>query len=276
MECLERGAHLARGLPPVFAALSKRPGDDGLQSGVAERRRIDADDRVHRVAHAAGKRLVARRHLVKHRPEREDVGAGIQHFSARLLGRHVVDRADRGAGTGDGRDRRVVGRGLHDDFGQPEVQHLDLAPARHEDVGRLEVPVHDAVAMRLLQRARNLDPPRDLPGAIDAGPDTLGERLSVEKFQDQIALPVSLADVVNRADVRVVQRRDDAGFPPEAILDSALGVRPIVEQDLDRHHPAEADVFGLVHGPHPALTEGRDDAVRADGRANHGAGGGRF
>ena len=40
------------------------------------------------------------RHLVEHRAKRKQVGAGIQFFAARLLRRHISDRAERSTRAG--------------------------------------------------------------------------------------------------------------------------------------------------------------------------------
>jgi hypothetical protein len=55
------------------------------------------DDR----AGGSAERVVGRGHLVKDDAERKQVAARIEGFAARLLGRHVGDRAERGAGAGE-------------------------------------------------------------------------------------------------------------------------------------------------------------------------------
>ena len=85
----------------------------------------------------------------------------------RLLGRHVVDRADRDA-VGRGERRRVVG--LHQDA-QAEVEHLDLPVLGQEQVGRLDVAVDDSLRVRVGQPegglggvVRDLEGRRSAPG----------------------------------------------------------------------------------------------------------------
>ena len=93
--------------------------------------------------------------LVEHDAERPDVGAVIEVLlAARLLGRHVEGRSEHGAGA---REAAALGDGelVGLDLGDAEVQQLDddvaVLALREEEVGRLDVPVHDARLVRLAQ-----------------------------------------------------------------------------------------------------------------------------
>ena len=84
------------------------------------------EDRAQRVGRrGAAERTTPLQHLEEHAAESEDVRAVIGILSARLLGRHVPDRADR-AGTLAGPVRRssvaIDGRRQ---LGQTEVEDLD-------------------------------------------------------------------------------------------------------------------------------------------------------
>ena len=99
-------------------------------------------DRVH-----AAERTLSGRDLEQHHAEGEDVGALVHLLAARLLGGHVVRRADdqalprRGEGL-ESRGRDVVAR--HGQLGQAEVEHLDPASlVGDHHVARLQVAVHD-------------------------------------------------------------------------------------------------------------------------------------
>src|SRR5262245_8102943 len=73
-------------------------------------------------------------------------------------------------------------------------------------------------------------------------------------------------DVVQVADVRMIQRRDRLRLALEA--GAAVGVRgERLAQDLDRHDPIEARVAGLVDVAHPAAAERRQDLVWTETRA---------
>ena len=108
----------------------------------------------------------ARRHLVEHDAEREQIGARVQLLAARLLRRHVGDRAERRARAGQ--DSSATPRSAaastpptgvrpRRQLRQAEIEHLRVAARRDEDVGRLDVAVDDALRVRGVQRVGNLD-----------------------------------------------------------------------------------------------------------------------
>ena len=86
----------------------------------------------------------------------------------------------------------------------------------------------------------------------------------------RITLRDRIADVVERADVRVVQRGDGAGLALEPLLQVRIG-RDMLGQHLDGDGAVQAGVGGLVDLTHAAGAEGGVDLVGAEG----GAGGQR-
>src|SRR5207248_11390538 len=87
-----------------------------------------------------------------------------------------------------------------------EVEQLDTRPV-DQDVRRLEVPVHDALLMRRVQRIANLG--RILQGLSQRQRTFKGATLDVFHYQ------VVRADVVQRANVRMIQRGYGAGLALE-------------------------------------------------------------
>jgi putative YphP/YqiW family bacilliredoxin len=79
-----------------------------------------------------------------------------------------------------------------------------------------------------------------------------------------------LADVVESADVRVVQRRGDPRLPPEPIERFGVG-RELVGQELQRDLTPKPRVFGAINNAHAAGAEPFEDAIVADDGANHPA-----
>ena len=88
---------------------------------------------------------------------------GSARLPAHLLGRHVTHRPEDDAGLG--RRRSAVGRlgrslgrrlGLRQ-LGETEVEDLDAAVARHEQVLGLQVAVHDPLLVRGGEPVRDLD-----------------------------------------------------------------------------------------------------------------------
>ena len=69
-----------------------------------------------------------------------------------------------------------------------------------------------------------------------------------------------LADVVDRADVGMVERRCAARFTLKAA--QSLGVaRQSVGDELERHGTLQPRIFGFVDHAHPAAAQPGDDAV---------------
>ncbi len=114
--------------------------------------RIDADDLVERPHDAPClKGRASREGLVEHDAERPEVGAGVDvALAARLLGRHVRGRPDGAAGA---RELRVGGEPRDAEIEHPRVERRALA---EEDVGGLEVAVHHAPRVRVLEGLAHL------------------------------------------------------------------------------------------------------------------------
>ena len=89
--------------------------------------------------------------------------------------------------------------------------------------------------------------------------DALFQRYAVQKLHGDECLPVMLINLVNRADVRMIERRSGLGFA----LKTAQGLRVfgyLVRQKLESHEPAEFCVLGLIDDTHAAAAQLLDDA----------------
>ena len=133
----------------------------------------------------------------------------------------------------------------------------DALPVRVvERVGDL-----DAEAQRLVERQRPLREP-------------LGERLAFEQLHDQVVGVALVADVVERADVRVRELRDRLRLALEALADFG-GFREVLGQHLDRDRAVEARVARAIDLAHATRAERRKDLVGAEAGAGcegHGVG----
>ena len=76
----------------------------------------------------------------------------------------------------------------------------------------------DALAMRGVERIADLD----AVGNRLLHRQRSGNRLPVDELHHQVTAAVVLTDVVERADVRMIQRGDRARFPFEALGERAL------------------------------------------------------
>ncbi len=94
-----------------------------------------------------------------------------------------------------------------------------------------------------------------------------GERLALEVRHDEEVRAVGFADVVDAADVRMIERSDRARLALEAQIGIAGNLG---REDLDRDAAIEPRVAGLVDLAHPARAraERADDFVRAKSGAS--------
>src|SRR3989304_915072 len=74
---------------------------------------------------------------------------------------------------------------------------------------------------------------------------TIGQSLPFEVLQHQEVHPILASDVIERADVRMVQARDGTGLALEAVTKSGV-VGQVRRQDLDGHGAIESGVLRLV------------------------------
>ncbi len=91
------------------------------------------------------------------------------------------------------------------DFRQPKIQNLGVSALGHEDVRRLDVAVNDALGVRGVERVGNLDGQRQ--NSVSSGRPAI-RCFSVTPSRNSMAmkaLPILLTDVVDRADVGMIQ-----------------------------------------------------------------------
>ena len=77
------------------------------------------------------------------------------------------------------------------------------------------------------------------------------QRRAVEEFHDDERLAVLLADVVDGADVGMVEGGGGAGFAAEALQGLAVS-GDIFGEEFEGYEAVEARVFGLVDHAHAA------------------------
>ena len=147
---------------------------------------------------------------------------------------------------------------------QPKVEQLRPRLGQH-DVGGLQIPVDDPLPVRLVQRIRHVD--GDLQRLVEwqcPFLQPLGHGLSIEILHDQKVDAVLASDVMEGADVRVVQGGDGASFSFKPLLQVRIR-RHMLWQHLDGDGPVQPGVGGLVDLAHAPRAEGGVDLVGAEG-----------
>ena len=235
--------------------------------GVASKRGGDRV-RVGRPAECAP----SRQHLEEDAPERPEVGALVGRKPARLLGAEIAGRSEDRAGAGEPRlprGERFGGGssrvGLHH-VGDAEVEHLHAAVGGDLDVLGLQVAVGDPLRVGRLERPGDLDSEAQRPlGGERAARQHVAERLALDQLEHREADAVGLFEPEDRRDVRVAERREEPGFPLEAI-GPRRARQPRVD-DLQRHLAPEPLVSRPHDLAHPARRQVRENGVRPQPRA---------
>ncbi|MEI9893750.1 MAG: hypothetical protein WDN28_07575 [Chthoniobacter sp.] len=207
---------------------------------------IDRDPLGGRIEDAL--RHLPAKHLIKHHAEAVDVRAMIHARAALLLRRHVIRCTKHHA-----RHRLAPllgGRRIH--AREAEVGHLHPALRVHQHVGRLDVAMHHAFHVRVLQRLANAHD--QFQGLVRLEPgrlDQMVQRRPLDELHDEIEMPLRRgAEVEYRDDVRVVQFRHRPRFAHKTIGKIPVDA-DLERQQLDRHHAIQRGLHGLVTAPMP-------------------------
>ncbi len=219
----------------------------------------------------AGEGPAAGEHLVDHGAEGEEIRAVIHLLALDLLRRHVADRAhDRPRHRRAAGERAVLAsRGL---LGEAEVQDLHPPVVRQEEVGRLEVAVHDPLVVGGGETRGQL--PRGVQALAQrqrAALQPLLQSLALQQLGDHVGHAVLGADVEHREDVGMVEGAGRARLVLEAAKLRLVG-QAVPRQDLDGDLAAQPRIARPVHLSHAAGAEQFQDLVGSQARARLEAG----
>ncbi len=221
----------------------------------------------------AAKGQHAGRHFVEDRTEGKEVGARVDRLAAHLLGRHVGDGTDGGAGAGEllfghggrgvvtrhcGASDAAAFRGL---LRQAEIENLCVVVGGDENIGRLDIAMDDALGVRRFEPFGDFDAQIEQQIERERLPtDPVLERLAFEALHRQERLAFVFADFVDRADIGMVERRSGLRFALEA-FESAPVAGHVFGEELQGDETVQAGVFGFVDHTHSTPAEPLDNAV---------------
>ena len=132
-----------------------------------------------------------------------------------------------------------------------------MAVSRNEEVLGLQVPVDDALLVRGGEAPGDLE--RVVHGLLlrnRAGVELAAQRLAFQKLHDGVGDAVLVAEVVDRQDVRMGERRDRLRLALEPGQRSPGSAATDCGQDLDRDVPIQLLVARPVHLPIPPAPRG--------------------
>ena len=196
---------------------------------------------------------VAREHLIEHDTEGIQVAARVGIEALGLLGRDIVHGAD---GLTAALFMDILERG------DAEISDLDHVVVRNHDVLRFDVPVDDAMGVRVLQCLADL---RGVVQRLDGAEYTmlrhaLLERLAFDKLHDDILRLPAVADIVDRDDIRLREHGDRVRLRLEAVFQLSVR-RHFIAQDLDGDIAVQLVAHGLVNDRHAAAADDLQDLV---------------
>jgi hypothetical protein len=151
-------------------------------------------------------------------------------------------------------------------FSQSEVHQLRADLGQH-DVAGFQIAMDNAGLVGFLQ------PFADFLAALQQSlgrkrtlPQTRGQRFAFQKFHDQVIDSAMAADIVERADIGMVQRRNRAGLAIEALFSHAV-FRQMRGKNFDGDDAVEPCIACTIHLTHPASAQRRLNFIRTEFRA---------
>ena len=209
----------------------------------------------------------AREQLVQDRAEAIDVrGRADVAAALRLLGRHITGRAEDGASAG-------AFPIAVEPLGQAEVGDVRFILAVEQNVRRLQVAMDDPMPVGMMDGPGDAAPiDRRVPAGDRPARQLAGQADPLDELHREEVLPIDLADLEDRDDVRVLQPRRRLGLGAEPL--DVLVVREPARQDhLERHDPAQVHLPGAIDHAHTAAGDFGDQLIVAEplGRRLEGA-----
>jgi hypothetical protein len=212
--------------------------------------------REHAVDVGARERLASGQQLEQHARQRILIAARIDRIEpARLLRRHIGGRADR---TERARDQAALVERGHTEVDELGRDHTVRA-LRQQDVGRLDVAMHDPCAVHLLDSVEDgqHEIERDVTRQRTLTRQLQVERLAVQELHHQIRHALFDPDVVHLDDVGMAHARETLSLTQKARDGLALAARRGA-QHLERHALAQPRVqrgIDVAHAPRAEILE---------------------
>ena len=197
---------------------------------------------------------------VHHHAERIEVALRTDGLVLDLFRRHVIRRADQ---------THRLGLVQLFELGDTEIHDLHGAVVRHHDVARLDVAVHHAFAVRVIECLAafedDVDDLLDLHPLVATGKRLQG--LAVDQLHDDVVLHAVDTGIVDGNDIRMLEIAGRMGLDEEGTLEATTRGRIAARfraRHLDRNRALHEGIIALVDHAHAAPTDAALDDVFAD------------
>src|SRR5882762_6528596 len=153
---------------------------------------------------------------------------------------------------------------------QTKIQNFRLSPLHEKYIRRLDVAVHDSFRVRRVEPVSDLNTDLQKFRNFDGLPaNAVLECLAFEQLHSDKRPTFEFSNIVNRADVRMIEQGGGARFAAES-LDRLRVLGNIVRQEFQRNAAAEARVPGFVDHAHSSASQSFQDAVVRNSAADNG------
>ncbi len=220
---------------------------------------------------AEGARLAAGQQFGQQHAERVHVDRGRRGVAVELFG----------GGIGAGQAPRFGMRALAvagQQLGDAEIDELDAAVVADEHVARLQVAVHDQIAVRVLDRTADVDEQRQALARAQALAFAMRKKIvAADEFEGEKRRPGRRESGIEQLrDVRVLQPRQDALLAqktPALVRSVHVDAQQL---QCDGLRAAGQFALGLEHAGHAAGADEAAHAIAGDGRCGIGGAAGKL
>jgi len=98
--------------------------------------------------------------------------------------------------------------------------------------------------------------------------DVTGERFTIDEFHSDERMAILLADVIDRANARMVESGCGSRLAPQSLERLRLLCQCFGEK-FQGYGPVQPAIVGFVYDTHPSGAELLYDAIMRDGLTNH-------
>jgi hypothetical protein len=156
-------------------------------------------------------------------------------------------------------------------LGQAEVGDIDVFVLGDQNVARLDIAVDKPAPVRGVETGRGLSHDRDCPRGSEwaVAAEEFAQIRPLDPAHRDVKHAVCFVGVVDRDDVRVIERGGQLRFAQEALAE-ALIVGKLRREQLERDLPVQAQMLCEIDAGHATPAEQPLDPVAGDHRADTG------